>query len=226
MLPWICQDNYADTMNVIADTSAKFCMGHLEVEGFAMYRGMEAHEGMSRATFSKFDMVFSGHYHHKSSSGNIHYLGNPYELTWNDYNDDRGFHILDFDNQTLRFIVNPNHLFEHFTYNDSAADPLTTDMTIFTDKYVKILVESKTDHYKFDKFIRNLYNSNPADVKIIEDFSEFTEGVVDDTIDLEDTQNVLSNYVDSINTDVNKDEIKSFLRTLYTEAVNTNAANV
>jgi ornithine carbamoyltransferase len=65
-----------------------------------------------------------------------------------------------------------------------------------------------------------LYNKGCYEIKIIEDFSEFEEGQIDEEINLEDTVSVLSNYVDSIETDVDKEQIKTFMRTLYTEAVN------
>jgi DNA repair exonuclease SbcCD nuclease subunit len=218
-LPWICADNYQDSMNEIKNTKADLCMGHLEIAGFAMYRGVESHDGLSKDAFSKFDMVFSGHYHHRSDDGHIYYLGNPYELTWQDYKDPRGFHLFDLSTRQLEFIQNPYSLFERYEYDDTLneEDPLFVN---FKDKYVKVVVVNKTDYYKFDKFITNLYNSNPLEVKIIEDFSEFTEGQVDDTINLEDTSSVLSNYIDSLETDVNKERIKSFMKTLYTEAVN------
>lgn len=218
-LPWICADNYTDSLKEIKETTADLCMGHLEVSGFAMYRGVESHEGMSKETFSKFDMVFSGHYHHKSDDGHIYYLGNPYELTWQDYNDPRGFHIFDLSSRKLEFIQNPYSLFVRHEYNDiiEEEDPLFVN---FKDKYVKIVVVNKTDLYKFDKFINNVYKANPLDVKIIEDFSEFTEGQVDDTIDLEDTTSVVNTYIDSLETDVDKEKIKSFMKALYTEAIN------
>jgi DNA repair exonuclease SbcCD nuclease subunit len=218
-LPWICADNYQDSMNEIKNTKADLCMGHLEIAGFAMYRGVESHDGLSKDAFSKFDMVFSGHYHHRSDDGHIYYLGNPYELTWQDYKDPRGFHLFDLATRQLEFVQNPYSLFERYEYDDTLneEDPLFVN---FKDKYVKVVVVNKTDYYKFDKFITNLYNSNPLEVKIIEDFSEFTEGQVDDTINLEDTSSVLSNYIDSLETDVNKERIKSFMKTLYTEAVN------
>ena len=218
-LPWICADNYTDSMNEIKNTTADICMGHLEIAGFAMYRGVESHEGISKETFNKFDMVFSGHYHHKSDDGHVFYLGNPYELTWQDYNDPRGFHIFDLESRKLDFVHNPYSLFERYEYDDlkNEEDPLFVN---FTDKYVKIVVVNKTNLYKFDQFITNVYKSNPLDVKIIEDFSEFTEGQVDDTIDLEDTSSVVENYIDSLETDLDKDKIKSFMKSLYNEAIN------
>ena len=218
-LPWICADNYQDSMNEIKNTKADICMGHLEIAGFAMYRGVESHDGLSKDAFNKFDMVFSGHYHHRSDDGHIYYLGNPYELTWQDYNDPRGFHLFDLQTRKLEFIQNPYSLFERYEYDDTLdeEDPLFVN---FKDKYVKVVVVNKTDYHKFDKFITNLYNANPLEVKIIEDFSEFTEGQVDDTINLEDTSSVLSNYIDSLETDLDKERIKNFMKSLYTEAVN------
>lgn len=221
MLPWICADNYDDSMNEIKNTKAKFCMGHLEITGFVMYRGAESHDGLDPSTFNKFNKTFSGHYHTKSSKGNIHYLGNPYELTWQDFNDPRGFHIFDLHTEELEFIQNPYTIFVRHEYDDTKT--LIDDFTIFTDKYVKLVVVNKTNHYKFDQFVTSVYKSNPQDVKIIEDFSEFTNGEVDENINLEDTSSVLMDYIESLETDMDKLKIKSFMKTLYTEALNYEA---
>ena len=222
-LPWICSDNYVDSMNEIKNTRAEICMGHLEIAGFAMYRGAESHEGLSKDIFNKFDLVFSGHFHHKSDDGHIYYLGNPYELTWQDYKDPRGFHIFDLETRKLEFIKNTYSLFERFEYDDTIFDPDGVDTSFATDKYVKIVVVNKTDLYKFDKFINRIYQKNPLEVKIIEDFSEFTDGEVDESINLEDTSNVMSNYIDSLETEVDKEKIKNFMKALYTEALNKEA---
>ena len=220
MLPWICPDNYVQSMDEIKNTKATICMGHLEIAGFAMYRGMESHEGFSTETFDKFDLVFSGHYHHRSNNGNIHYLGNPYELTWQDYNDPRGFHLFDFSTRQLDFVENPYRMYERLEYSDKETDPIDLDQIDLKDKYVKLVVIDKTDFYKFDKFIQKLYNKGCHDIKIVEDMSEFNEGEIDESIDLEDTLSVLGHYIDSVETDVDKEKIKTYIRGLYTEAIN------
>lgn len=220
MMPWICPENYQESLDEMKNTKAEICMGHFEIAGFAMHRGMESHEGLSKEIFDKFDMVFSGHYHHRSDDGHIYYLGNPYELTWQDYKDTRGFHMFDLERRELEFIPNPNTMFERVEYDDKESDPIDLDLIDLTSKYVKLVVVNKTDYYKFDKFIQKLYNKGCYEIKIIEDFSEFEEGQIDEEINLEDTVSVLSNYVDSIETDVDKEQIKTFMRTLYTEAVN------
>ena len=220
MLPWICPENYQQSLDEIKNTTATICMGHLEIAGFAMYRGMESHEGFSTETFDKFDLVFSGHYHHRSNNRNIYYLGNPYELTWQDYNDPRGFHLFDFSTRQLDFIENPYRMFERLEYSDKETEPIDLDQLELKDKYVKLVVLEKTDYYKFDKFIQKLYNKGCHEIKIVEDFSEFEAGEINEEINLEDTVSVLSNYIESIETDVDKEKVKSYMRGLYTEAIN------
>jgi DNA repair exonuclease SbcCD nuclease subunit len=219
-VPWICPDNYQESLETINNSNAELCMGHFEIAGFAMYRGMESHEGLSKDLFKKFDMVFSGHYHHRSNDNHIYYLGNPYELTWQDYNDPRGFHLFDIQTRGLEFIGNPNTMFERVEYDDSLTDPSVKSYEHLKNKYVKIVVVNKNDFYKFDKFITKVYDSDPYEVKIIEDFSEFSEGEIDTNINLEDTLDVLSNYIDSVETDLDKDRVKTFMKSLYTEAIN------
>jgi DNA repair exonuclease SbcCD nuclease subunit len=220
MMPWICPENYQESIDHIKNTKAEICMGHFEIAGFAMYRGMESHDGLAKETFEKFDLVFSGHYHHRSSDKHIHYLGNPYELTWQDYNDPRGFHLFDLDTRRLEFMVNPYRMFERIEYNDKEQEPTDLDVIDLEKKYVKLVVVNKTDFYKFDKFIQKLYNKGCHEIKIIEDMTEFQDGEIGEEINLEDTLSVLSHYVDSVETDVDKEQIKTYMRTLYTEAVN------
>jgi DNA repair exonuclease SbcCD nuclease subunit len=220
MMPWICPENHQASLNEMKTTTADLCMGHFEIAGFSMYRGMESHEGLDKSTFEKFDMVFSGHYHHRSDDGHVFYLGNPYELTWQDYNDPRGFHLFDLSTRQLEFVGNPYTMFARVEYDDKEMDPIELDDIDLKDKYVKLIVVNKTDYYKFDKFIQKLYNKGCSDIKIVEDMSEFQGGEVGEEINLEDTVSVLSTYIDSVETDVDKENIKTFMKTLYTEAVN------
>jgi DNA repair exonuclease SbcCD nuclease subunit len=220
MMPWICPENYQDSLDTINDTKAEICMGHFEIAGFAMYRGMESHDGLSKETFDKFDLVFSGHYHHKSDDGHIYYVGNPYELTWQDYNDPRGFHLFDLGSRDLTFIRNPYSMFARIEYNDKEQEPIDLDAYDLANQFVKLVVVNKTDYYKFDRFIQKLYNKGCHDIKVVEDMSEFQEGELGEEINLEDTLSVLSHFIDSIETDMDKEKVKSYMRGLYTEAVN------
>ncbi len=229
MVPWICAENYEDSMKMLQETDAKYCMGHFEISGFAMYRGMPSEGGLDRGIFRKFSHTFSGHYHHRSTSDDIHYVGNPYELTWQDYNDARGFHIFDLDSDRLDFVKNPNVIFHKIKYDDkeeSITDITNKDLSVYTGTYVKVVVINKTNPYLFDKFMNSLYNVNPVDITIAEDFTELTEGIDEKMVDqAEDTLTILNKYVDSIKEDsIDNTVLKNLLKELYVEALNTEQA--
>lgn len=220
MLPWICTDNYAKSMDMLKTAKADLCCGHLEISGFSMYKGMESHEGFDAGLFDRFDMVFSGHYHHRSSRSNIHYLGNPYEITHMDYNDQRGFHLFDTETRELTFVANPYTIFERFVYDDTLRDPSAINVDQFKEKFLKIVVQKKTDFYKFDTFLDRVYNCGAHDIKILEDLAEMTADELDDSIDIEDTQSILHHYIKSADVSVDREKLSSYMKQLYVEAVN------
>ena len=223
MMPWICADNYEQSMEAIKTSKSSICMGHFEIEGFQMYRGAPSHDGLKPSTFDKFSVVFSGHYHHKSNKKHIHYLGNPYELTWQDYNDPRGFHIFNVKTQKLKFVENPNVMFKRLSYDDKVNDIKTItdmDLTGYKGLYVKLVVVNKTNPYLFDVFVNKLYQVGPADLSIVEDMSEL-EGDDSDIDQTEDTPTILNKYVDNLSTDgMDKNKLKNILKELYVEALN------
>lgn len=220
MMPWVCSDNYAQSMDMLKTAKADLCCGHFEISGFSMYKGMESHEGFDAGLFNKFDMVFSGHYHHRSSRSNIHYLGNPYELTHMDYNDQRGFHIFDTKTRELTFIPNTYTIFDRFVYDDTKVDPAAIDCSTFSEKFLKIVVQKKTDFYKFDTFLDRVYNSGPHDVKIMEDIAELSAEEMDESLDIEDTQSILQHYIKSADVDVDREKLSVYMKQLYVEALN------
>jgi len=221
MMPWICTDNYNQSMEAIKTTDAQVLFGHFEIAGFQMYKGHENDEGFDPKIFEKFDLVCSGHFHHRSSDRNINYLGNPYELTWADFEDPRGFHIFDTSERSLDFIQNPFSIFSKVYYDDEKVDPSIVDVSQYANQHIKLIVVNKKDYYKYDQFIERLYKVNPLELKIIEDLSEFeSDALGDQEIDLEDTVTLLSQYVDSLETEADKDRIKTLMKTLYVEAQN------
>jgi len=221
VVPWICADNYKHTMDEMEKSPADICLGHLELSGFSMFKGQENHDGMDPSIFKKFKFVGSGHFHHKSSKSNVHYLGNPYHLFWGDYGDDRGFHILDTKTHDLEFIKNPYTLFHKISYDDKENSMFHYDgydVSELAGAQVKLIVVNKTDFAQFDRLVERIYKVNPLELKIIEDFSEFETEAIDETYEFEDTMTMLSSYVESIETDVDKEKLKGILKTLYVEA--------
>lgn len=221
MIPWICQENYDQCYEVIKNSPAITCMGHFEISGFSMYRGVESHGGLEKSLFDRYDTVLSGHYHHRSTQDNITYLGTPYELTWQDYGDPKGFHTFDLDTRKLSFIKNPYNLFVKLEYDDKDREPIDLSEIDIKNTYVKLIVVNKTNLYKYDQFLNVLYSKDVVEIKIIEDMNNFSNGEIADDIKLEDTQNVLNSYIESVDFNGDISNLKSYIQSLYTEALNT-----
>ena len=224
MVPWINGENYEHSMEFLTNTKSQIVFGHFEISGFEMDRGNVCQGGMSREIFNRFDMVMSGHFHHKSSEGSIYYLGNQYEMTWADYGDVRGFHVFDTETRELEFIENPNRIFYKIAYNDEEAHEIEKwkqfDYSAYKETYVKVIVVNKKDPFTFDSVIDNLYKAGVLDVSIVEDFSD-TSTVEDEEIDqAEDTITILNKYIDGMTLDVDNDTLKTYMRELYVEALN------
>lgn len=217
IVPWINNENHDETMDHIKNTKAKIAMGHLELNGFEVSPGMIHEGGMDADVFFKFKQVFSGHFHHKSSRGNITYLGNPYQMFWNDYKDPRGFHLYEPSSNKLSFVKNPYEIFQKIYYDD--ADPnFSVDPNQYANSFVKVVVENKTDYFKFDKMIDSLYNVNVYDLKIIEKFVEKDTKEVDVNVEVKDTLSLLNEYIDEVEISVNKNSLKNLMKSLYIES--------
>lgn len=218
MLPWINSENYDETMRWIKDTSAKVVMGHLELNGFEVSPGMPYDGGMDPDVFFKFKQVFSGHFHHKSSRGNITYLGNPYQMFWTDYKDPRGFHIYEPSSNKLSFIKNPYEIFQKIYYNDADPD-FSIDPDQYANTFVKVVVENKKDFFKFEKMIEDLFQVGVHDLKIIENLVEKDTVKHKDTeLEVRDTLSLLNEYIDEVEMSVNKNSLKEIMRSLYIES--------
>ena len=74
--------------------------------------------------------------------------------------------------------------------------------------------------YGFDQFLDRLLAVKTHEVKIVEDFSELNaENVSDEIIEnAQDTTTLLERYIDELDVDIDKNRLKSTMRTLYLEA--------
>lgn len=220
-VPWITDSNRNQTLELIEDSYSRYLFGHLELKGFEMFRGSICDHGYSKDLFSRFDFVFSGHFHKKSTRDNIYYLGAPYEMTWSDFNCPRGFHIFDTETQELEFIQNTNNLFERIEYDDEYVAISTIDKKPIgncANKYVKIVVVTKSDPYKFDMFVDSIEKQMPIDLKIVDSF-EFDSSVTDIVSEAQDTQTILLNTIESLELNLDKTKLKQLMSSLYNEAL-------
>jgi DNA repair exonuclease SbcCD nuclease subunit len=215
LLPWICSENQEQSLMMIKKTKAKVAMGHLELQGFRVNRSIVMEHGLEADLFKNFSKVFSGHYHTRSDNGTVFYLGNPYEIYWNDLNDTRGFHI--FDTETLEHtpINNPYKMYHNIYYEDT--NHQTFDTREYENKIVKVVVRKKTDTKQFEKFIDKLYASNVAELKVIENFEiQGTEEF--EAFESEDTLSILDRYIQEAEISLDKTVIQKMMQEIYQEA--------
>ena len=224
LVPWLTTDNTEQAVEILENTKSQIVWGHFEFAGFEIDRGHVCETGMDASMFRKFDTVYSGHFHHPSKQHNVRYLGAPYEITWADYDGNRGFHVFDTATREISKVYNPNRMFVKLNYNDTdltVEDLDSLPLNKCRGAYVKVIVEEKLHPYTYDLFIDKLNSYGPVDVKVVEAHQHMDQLDESELIDeAEDTSVILRNYVQSLGL---RDEISKMvdeeLSQLYTQAM-------
>lgn len=233
LVPWINKNNHDRVLDAITRSKARVAMGHLDLHGFEMDKGQVNKHGLDIGLFKKFERVYSGHFHHKN--GDV-YLGAPYEMTWADCDDPKGFHVLDTETLDLEFIRNPYTLYKKFNYDDvNRLDEIQriidAGATDFSGKFVKIYIDSRTNHEIFDGFHRVIRAAGVNEISVIDKVPEFVihskvKAEIGNDIDikeaasLEDTGKIISSYVSAAKfpAHISRDRVHVEMDLLYKEA--------
>lgn len=225
LLPWISDDNRDVAEQAIKNSTARVAMGHLELTGFEMYRGVPMQHGDDPNLYSKFEGVYTGHYHRRSSLDNVHYIGAMGEYTWSDYGCPRGFTILDTETLDMEFVENPNRLFRQIRYDDANdKDVLTTvksiDFSEYANTYVKVVVTNRENPFAFETMMDRLYEANPVDISIVDDVDTFVDNLEDEEVDeAQDTPSILDSYISGLTLSVPEQKMKDYMRSVYKTAI-------
>ena len=107
LVPWLLDD--------FQPVDVPYLLGHFEMSGIVMNRtGTESPYGLPISLFKDYEQVYSGHYHTRSVTKNITYLGSPFQMTFND-DGARGYGI--FEDGKLDFYTFDGapkfHIFNH-----------------------------------------------------------------------------------------------------------------
>ena len=225
MLPWINPENEASSYELARTAQADICIGHLDLNNFKMNDAMVQTQGHDKSIVQRFERTYSGHFHHKSDDGQIFYLGSQYEITWSDYNNQKGFHVLDTETREVEFVPNPYTIFKKLMYDDKETNYDKFDIKDYNQKFVKLVVVNKKDNQMFDRFLERMYNDiSVHELKILEDYSDLSAAnVSDDVVEgSEDTMKLVSNYVDQLEVDLDKERLKVMIKEMYIEAQDSN----
>ena len=214
-IPWISTDQEQETLDIIESTPCKVAMGHLELGGFKVLKDYVQEETKFDKKFRKFEKVFSGHYHTRSDDGKVFYIGNPYQMFWSDYKDERGFIIFDTETLDIEYIDNPYEIFKIIYYDE---DKLPNDLSRYKNCIVKLVVKNRTDRNKYEKFFDELSKENPYELKVIENVVLKEVFDSEEFLTTEDTLSLLKKYVDESEIQLNKKKIKNLISTIYQDS--------
>ncbi len=221
LLPWVNKENYDKSVEFIKTAAAPILIGHLELQGYDVMRGVKYDGGMDAKLFGRYEKVYTGHFHCRQEHGNIHYLGTQYQITFADLKEQKGFHVLDTETRDIEFIQNPHKMFHSVTYNDEdgPVDIDKLDCGYLRGAYVKLYVENKKHPYSFERFMDKLYDCGVAKITVVEELinSEWTQ---EEIVDLaQDTVTLINNEIDLIEEVKDKTKMKKIIKDLYMESL-------
>jgi DNA repair exonuclease SbcCD nuclease subunit len=217
-LPWITKDNSEECEAALDETVAPVLVGHLELDGYEVMRGINHNGGMSDNILHKFDLVLSGHFHCRQFRGNVHYLGTQYDLNFSDVNEKKGFHIFDTDTKRLTFVENPYKMYHKLFYNDTETDYFKFPCERYKDCYLRVVVTRKTDEIAFSSLCEALVASGVANLSIVEELAE--EAAETERVDIsKGTIELINDSIDEMELAINKEKLKNVIRELYVDSL-------
>lgn len=136
LCPWLVGEEW----KIIKKKKGKYIFGHFELPNFFMNAmvQMPDHGTINLSDFKNFELGFSGHFHKRQFSGNMHYIGNAFPHNYADAGDDaRGMTILEWGDQPV-FYSWPNQP----TFRTLKLSKLLDDVTILKPKqYIRLSLD-------------------------------------------------------------------------------------
>lgn len=212
IIPWMCDENTTEIMKHIKESSAKYCIGHWELNGFYFYKGMKSH-GLEPDFLKTYDQVWSGHFHTISSAANVKYIGTPFTITAGDENDPRGFWVQDTKKDSFDFIPNETTWHRKIFYPND-----TINFDDFKNLAVRVIVE-KVDNglTKFESELEKVVHS----LRVVSKVDNGVDtGEADEEIEIKSLLDLMEDYIDALPDGHSKDDIKalkSLSKQLYIE---------
>lgn len=225
VMPWINNNNYNEAIEFINNTSAEYLLGHFEIQGMKMYANSICEHGIEQNVFKKFKRVWSGHFHHHSTVGNLTYLGSLFHMTWQDFGDWRGFNVLDTNTMELTPIENEYCLFTRILYDDSDKDYTKEDVSYLENMYVELIVENKNNEMLYKDFVDRIRHVKTISFNIVDntllkinnDSGEQLKQDVDLASLQSDTKALINDYVNE-NVENEKGKTLEIMNEIYNEA--------
>lgn len=227
-VPWIVSE---EDNNIPSDKDIKkadLVLGHFEFQNFEMMPGVLSSHGFANDRFGK-KPILTGHYHISSKNNNIHYLGVCQQMSWSDFNTQKGHYILD-ENLKMTFVENIiSERYIKIYYSSSSKKPIkvhglvngvTVQCADFKDlmskvnlqhSNIKIYLENNTDKIKTQDFLVQL-DMNQISYVLIDNTPEHNEFLsLQETAESENISDMIIKILDNSE--------HTFFKELYNEAL-------
>lgn len=225
LVPWLIEagknkiifDKIVEKYKETNEKQFDLCIGHFNTIGFEVVRGVVAKHGYEITDFKAFETVFSGHYHIRNKIDNFQYLGCPYEITWNDWGNEKG--ITTFDTNTRKAEFYPNKTSpKHIMVKLSSLESGLIKEDDIKNQFVKFIIDKNIQPDKKMEFL-NIVEKNAKDYSIIDESVSLDDGesVVVDESKIASPLDFLQKYTDDIEIpkNIDKDKLKLKLTRLY-----------
>ncbi|ABI94882.1 recombination endonuclease subunit [Enterobacteria phage RB33] len=212
LIPWMCEENTGEILEHIKTSSASFCVGHWELNGFYFYKGMKSH-GLEPDFLKTYKEVWSGHFHTISEAANVRYIGTPWTLTAGDENDPRGFWMFDTETERMEFIPNNTtwHRRIHYPFKGKI------DYKDFTNLSVRVIViEVDKNLTKFESELEKVVHS----LRVVSKIDNSVESDDSEEVEVQSLQTLMEEYINAIPdiTDSDREALIQYANQLYVEA--------
>lgn len=212
LIPWMCEENTGEILEHIKTSSAAYCVGHWELNGFYFYKGMKSH-GLEPDFLKTYKQVWSGHFHTISEAANVKYIGTPWTLTAGDENDPRGFWVFDTDVERMEFIPNETTWHRRITYPFKGK----INYSDYTNLALRVIVsEIDSELTKFESELEKVVHS----LRMVSKVDNSVESDDDQEIEIKSLQDIIKEYIEAIPdiSDEDREALVKYSNELYIEA--------
>lgn len=225
MVPWLNSENQEICLNFIKENISDdiIVIGHFDLVGFVMHKGSISRRGLTPEVFNGYQEVWSGHYHSRSTQGNIRYMGASTQFNFNDSDEDRGCYIYDTETKQLSFHPIPTNFFTTKTIRGKLLS--SDEISSLEGKNVRLYVKDRgEDLYQYDRMVESIKEISATFNAILQldgvVSGEGSENVLEESVMT--TRDLVIRYMKNIPVlpeDVSREELLEFLLGLYDQEI-------
>lgn len=200
MYPW--EHDVKVMNNKVKTFGSDYLICHADIRDFKLNKWTKLEIGLGIKELSLFKHVYSGHIHIRQEDRNVTYVGTPYQLDRGDFENIKGYYILNVegDEITHKFIENT---FSPRFIKVKAVDLLELNLSeitkIISNNFVDVLIDNKMAKiFPISRFIELLKKSKYRHIELYptSDSTDKVDAKLNDDQDY-DIFEVLSEYLNS-----------------------------